>query len=100
MQITITARHCEIPDDLRERASELVERAAKLAHRPQHTEVVFDDDHQQKVVELRMYLPRGQTHIAAAEADDFRSALDRVVEKLRSQLAKKGGHPARRARTA
>lgn len=100
MRITITARHCEIPSELRTRTLDIVERVAKVAHRPQHAEVVFDDDHQRKVVELRMYLAGGSTHVASAEADDFQSALDQAVAKLRPQLDKKGGRPARRAGTA
>lgn len=99
MQITVTARHCEIPDDLRERALELVDRVARFAHRPQHVEVVFDDDHQRKVVELRMYLPQGKTHIATAEETDFRTALDRALDKLRSQFDGKGGRAPRGAGT-
>jgi ribosome-associated translation inhibitor RaiA len=35
-----------------------------------------------------MRLPRGQILIASGEAADFRSALDRAVDKLRSQLDK------------
>lgn len=97
MRTTVTARHCEIPDDLRERASTLLAKVAKAAHRPQRAEVVFDVDHGHKVVEAQLYLPRGQVKVASAEADDFRSALDRVVEKLRNQLDK---HPSRPARGA
>ena len=94
MDVTITARHCEIPDPLRNRAMEVVQRLARVAHRPHHTEVVFDDDHQRKVVELKMTLVRTQVLVATAEAGDFRTALDRAAEKLRPQLertaAKKG----------
>ena len=100
MNITITARHCEIPDELRARASEVAERLAKIAHRPQRMEVIFDIEAQQKLVELRMSLPRGQGLFASAESDDHRTALDRAVEKLRSQLDKKSGRPARGERTA
>lgn len=100
MKISITARHCDIPDQLRERALLLIAKLAKIAHRPQSAEVVFDEDHQRRVVELRMFLTRGQAHVASGEADDFMSALDRAVERLRSQLNKKGGRPARRAPTA
>ena len=59
--------------------------------------VVFDDDHQQKVVELKMWLPRGQTCVATGEAADFRSALDRAADRLRVQLAKGGSHATRRS---
>jgi len=34
MQTTITARHCEISDALRERARTVVERLGELARRP------------------------------------------------------------------
>ncbi len=96
MRTIVTARHCDIPDELRERAEQLVVKLAKAAHRPQRAEVVFDADHGQKVVELQLYLPRGQVKVASAEADDFRTALDRVVEKVRNQLRKNSPRPARR----
>ena len=88
MQILMAARHCEIPDALRRRAAQLVGKVAKVAHRPQRAEVVFDNDHQAKVVELKMLLPRGRILLARAEAEDFRSALDKAVEKLRHQADK------------
>jgi ribosome-associated translation inhibitor RaiA len=97
VQTTVTARHCEIPEDLRARALEVSDRLAKVAHRPQRMEVVFDDDHQQKVVELKMWLPRGQACVATGEAADFRSALDRAADRLRVQLAKGGSHATRRS---
>lgn len=100
MHTTVTARHCEIPDDLRARAEEISDKLAKIAHRPQRMEVVFDDDHQRRVVELKMWLPRGQTLIASGEATDFRTALDRAAEKLRSQLDKGGARAARRQPTS
>ena len=42
MQTTITARHCEISDALRERALTVVERLGNLASRPIEATVVFD----------------------------------------------------------
>jgi ribosomal subunit interface protein len=96
VQITVTARHCEIPDDVRTRAEEVAEKLARHAHRPKRMEIVFDDDHQRHVVELKMWLPRGQTLIATAEESDFRTALDRAAEKLRSQLEKSPQRPPRR----
>lgn len=96
MQTTITARHCDIPDEVRLRAEDIAEKLARLAHRPQRMEIVFDVDHQRRVVEFRMSQPRGQTLIASAEESDFRTALDRAAEKLRSQLEKTAQRPPRR----
>jgi ribosomal subunit interface protein len=96
VKTTITARHCEIPDEIRTRAEDVADKLARLAHRPQRMEIVFDDDHQRRVVELKMWLPRGLTLVATAEATDLRTALDRAAEKLRSQLDRNTARPPRR----
>ena len=100
MKITVTARHCEIDDKLRDRAVELIERAAKLAWRPQRAEIVFDEDHKRQIVELHLYMPRDNVHVASAEASDFRTALNRAAEKLRNQLDKLPSSPASRRHVA
>ncbi|GBD33490.1 hypothetical protein HRbin33_02482 [bacterium HR33] len=88
MQTTVTARHCEVPDDLKRRAEQLMERVARKAHRAQRAQVIFAADNHRKVVEIQLSLPRGQVRVASAEADDFRSALDRAKGKLLHQLDK------------
>ena len=96
MKTTVTARHCEIPEEVRTRAEEVADKLARLAHRPLRMEIVFDDDHQRRLVELKMRLPRGQTLVATGEETDFRTALDRAAEKLRSQLEKTASRTPRR----
>lgn len=98
MKILLTARHCEVNDEIRERAELVMQRAAKRAHRPQRAEVVFDIDHNQHIVELQLYVPKNNPFVATAEAVDFRTALDRAEEKLRKQLDK--SHPASEKRAA
>jgi ribosomal subunit interface protein len=88
MQTTITARHCEVSEALRERARTVVERLGTLAHRPIETAVVFDMEGKQATAELRLHASRGDVLIASGEADDHRTALDRAEEKLRRQLEK------------
>jgi ribosomal subunit interface protein len=88
MRTTVTARHCEISDELRNRAEAVVGKVARLANRPHLAEVIFDTDHGGKVVELKLTLVRGQVRIAKAEAADFRTALDRAADKIRNQLDK------------
>lgn len=97
MRIIVTARHCEISDELRNRAETVVEKVARLATRPQKAEVIFDADHGNKVVELKLNLPREQTKVATAEAEDFRTALDRAADKIRKQLDKEARKPAARS---
>jgi ribosomal subunit interface protein len=97
MQTTITARHCEIDDALRERALAVTDRLATFAPRPLEAAIVFDEDGQQRVVELRLRVARGEILVAKGEGGDHRTALDRAEDKLRRQLHKANGRH-RRAR--
>ena len=89
MRITITARHCEITDELRARARTLVERLAKIAARPHDAQVIFADDHGVAAVELRLHTARSKVYVAKAQADDHRSALDSAAQRVRRQLDKR-----------
>ncbi|HYT05823.1 MAG TPA: HPF/RaiA family ribosome-associated protein [Gemmatimonadales bacterium] len=97
MRITITARHCEIPDELRGRARTLLERLTKVASRPHDGQVLFGEDHGTPTVEVRLHTARGAVHVASAGGADHRTALDRAVGKVRRQLDKA---PARRRAAA
>jgi ribosomal subunit interface protein len=99
MEIIVTARHGEVPEALRVRAEQVVARLAKLAHRPTAGHVTFDLEHQRATAELRLTAARGVTYIETAEAADHRTALDRVVSKLRRQLDKSTPSPRRAARS-
>jgi ribosomal subunit interface protein len=83
---TITARHCEVSDPLRERAITVMERLGNLASRPMEMTVVFDTDGSRQTVELRLHLARGEILVATGEGVDHRTALDRAEEKLRRQV--------------
>jgi ribosomal subunit interface protein len=86
MQTTISARHCEIPDALRERALSVVERLGLLARRPVESAVVFGTDGGGHTAELRLHVARGELLVARGEGADHRTALDRAEAKLRRQL--------------
>jgi ribosomal subunit interface protein len=95
MQTTITARHCEIPDALRERAAAVADRLGGLASRPIEATVVFDADGLQRTAEIRLHVAGGEVLVATGEADDHRSALDRAEEKLRRQVERAAARPRR-----
>jgi ribosomal subunit interface protein len=99
MQPTITARHCEISDALRDRAVSVVERLGTLASRPMESTVVFDTDGIELTVEIRLHLARGEVLVAWGDGSDHRTALDRAEEKLRRQIERASEHP-RRSRSA
>ena len=98
MQTTITVRHCEISDTLRERAITVVERLGNLASRPMEMTVVFATDGIEQTAELRLHIARGEILVAKGEGADHRTALDRAEEKLRRQVERASDRP-RRARS-
>lgn len=99
METTITARHCEVSDPLRERAITVVARLGHMASRPMAMTVVFDADGIAQTVELRLHVARGEVLIAKGEGSDHRTALDRAEEKLRRQVERASDRP-RRTRSA
>jgi len=86
MRIAITARHCEIPAELRARARARLDRLGKVAARPHDAQVTFAEDHGEAAVEVRVHTARGQVHIGKALAGDHRTALDRAAARVRRQL--------------
>jgi ribosomal subunit interface protein len=95
MQSTITARHCEVSDGLRDRALTVVERLGSLASRGMEVTVVFDTEGVQQTVELRLHVAGGEILVATGEGADHRTALDRAEEKLRRQVEKVSDRPRR-----
>ncbi len=95
MDTTITARHCEISEALRERAESVAERLGTFARRPMEMAVVFDSDGPLQVVEIRLHVAAGEVFVAKADGPDHRSALDRAEEKLRRQVEKAAGRSHR-----
>lgn len=96
MPVTITARHCDLPELLRGRAQEIASRLEVRAGRTADVEVVFDVEAGVPTAELRFRATGEELLIAAGRGDDHRSALDQAEGRLRRQLEKPG---TRRLRT-
>src|SRR5258708_5371189 len=88
MRVTITQRHCAIPDDLRDRARELGVPLVKGARRPQAAQVTFSEDHGAAAGEPRVHAGRGRWLGATAAGADHRRALDRPAVRLGRPIEK------------
>jgi ribosome-associated translation inhibitor RaiA len=95
MKLIVTARHAAVTGEMNERAQHVATIVEQKAHRPHRLEVIFDIDHDRHVAELRLHTVQSHVFACHAEADDFRTALDRAEDKLRNHLDK---DPMRRAR--
>ncbi|HEX6991119.1 MAG TPA: HPF/RaiA family ribosome-associated protein [Gemmatimonadales bacterium] len=91
MKTTITARHCEISDTLRQRAESVTERLSVVALHPIDASVIFDQDGLSCTAELQFRVARDAPLIARAAAEDHRTALDRAEEKMRRQIQRSSG---------
>jgi ribosomal subunit interface protein len=94
MKTTISARHCELSDALRDRADEVCNRLAQLSPHALEATVVFDAGFdagaQVQTVEIRLHSRGRKVLVGVGEGVDHRTALDRAEEKLRPQILKAG----------
>lgn len=95
MRTTVSARHCTITDDLRERAKRIVARLAERTPFGQEATVVFDAESLAHTVEIRFRLSGGDVLVATGGGADHRTALDQAERRLRRQLSRPGAKPRR-----
>lgn len=91
METIITARHCEISEALRERASTIVERLEALAPREVEATIVFDTEGAAATAEVRLHVANGDVLVASGDGPDHRTALDRAEERIKRQVTRVSG---------
>jgi ribosomal subunit interface protein len=89
LRIQIAARHCDIPDSVRTRTEQQIPRLAKYEPRVSMAEVVFGEEKHVRKVEVILSVHGGEPVVARAEGGEFRSALDKVLERLSRILKRK-----------
>lgn len=86
MRIQITTRHCDVPEDVLDRAREQVASLAKFDPRATSAEVVFEEEKQNRKVEVIVHSDGSAPVVGAGEATEFRGAVDKVVDRVGRQL--------------
>lgn len=89
MRVQITARHCELTEDLRDRTEELVTKLKKYDPRVSAADVVFIEERKEKRAEAVLSIDRDQRVAAHGEGDDLFMALDKLVERLAKILRRR-----------
>lgn len=85
MQIIISARHVELADSLREHLAERFDRLDRFDD-VSRIEVTLSEEKKRCRIEANVVTRRGPGVHAGAESGDFRTAIDRLYEKLSRQL--------------
>ena len=91
MRVQISARHCELPDSVRKRTQEQIERLERYDPAVSAAEVVYEEVKHLRKVEVILSIDRADPVIATGEGNEFRSALDQVVNRLRRILRRRRG---------
>jgi len=82
LRVQVVARHCEIPDSVRTRTEEQIGRLAKYNPRIASADVVFEEVKKLRRVEVIVSIDGADPVVARGEGDAFRTALDKVVNRL------------------
>ena len=90
MDLTFTGRGLPVSDDIREQAEHKLARLERLEPRTTRIDLEFVAEHHPspdglKMIKAVLKIPR-KTFRARAEAQDVRSGLDEVAEKLERQI--------------
>jgi putative sigma-54 modulation protein len=88
LDIKITARMGDVTNGMREKTTEKLGRLSRYYDRITWLDVVLDEEHEKKTVEVSAGLNRGATIVGKAASPDMHAALDLAVDKIAKQLRK------------
>lgn len=86
MEVRITGRHGATPDDVKDYAHDKLGPIGKFNRHARSLEVVFDEDHLAKTVEVIAHLDRGAPVVVHSKHEDARAAIDLAHDKLEKVL--------------
>jgi len=89
MRVQIAARHCEIPDAIRERTREQLGKLSKYEPRLSGAEIVFEVEKHLKKVDAILKVDREEPVMASGEGTEFREAVDQMVDRLSRMLRRR-----------
>lgn len=89
MRVQIAARHCEVPNTVRDRTEEQLEKLSRYEPRISGAEVVFEVEKHLKKVDAILKVDRGEPAIASGEGTEFREAVDQMVDRLSKILRRR-----------
>jgi ribosomal subunit interface protein len=86
VRVQIATRHCEVSDSTKARAEELVRKLPKYDPRVSGASLVFEVEKHLKKVEGILSVDRDEPVVAHGEGDDFRGAVDQMIDRLSRRL--------------
>jgi ribosomal subunit interface protein len=101
MEVTINARHCTVPESLRNQATQRLTRLQRQHRRLTGGTIVFEAEREVRRAEARLAVAGGPPLIGRGEGPTLRVALDNALDRLERQLKRRRERfVARRGRSA
>lgn len=89
MKISLTARHFELNDALREHVESRLQGLDRYHQRASRVEVTLTEEKRLKRVEARAFVDGDHDIHAEATANDFKTAVNQLSDKLARQLKRR-----------
>jgi len=89
MRVQIAARHCEVPEAVRDRTEEQLGKLSRYEPRLSGAEVVFAVEKHLKKVDGILKVDREEPVVAGGEGMEFREAVDQMVDRLSRMLRRR-----------
>lgn len=89
MRMQVVTRHCEVPDPVRARAEERLNRLRRYNDRLSSAELVFEEERHVKKVEGILAVEGGGPVVAHGEGSEFTEALDQLMARLAKILRRR-----------
>lgn len=86
MDVTINARHCTVPDSLKNQAAQRFSRMERIDRRITTATLVFDEAAGVRRAEARITIPGGSLLAGHGQGPTFRSAMENALSRLERQL--------------
>ena len=87
MEITVSGKHLDITDAIREYAIEKVSKLEKYFDQILNVEVVADKGHSEFEIEIIVHVGHHEPFIATTQGEDLYATIDQAREKLERQLS-------------
>lgn len=88
MKIQITSRHADIPEALRDYATERLAAVERHGTEFSHAEIVLDQGREGLTCEIHLHPRRGDPLLARETSHDHRAGVDAAVAKIETQVAR------------
>jgi len=88
VRFTVTGRHIEVTDAMKEYAEKKSEKLIRYFDRIDEIELVADHEAVKVRVEMMVHTDHRDTFVGRVDADDYYEAVDLVIDKLERQVTK------------